>query len=132
MAASLSERVSTDIPGLDEILSGGLIPERSYMIRGQAGSGKTILSLHFLQRGVEAGETSLFINLEEDVRDLKANAAALGFDTDAIEFLDLSPGADVFTEEQSYEVFAPEEVESEPLTDRIVEGVTATASSSTR
>jgi len=125
MAASLSERVSTGIPGLDEILSGGLIPERSYMIRGQAGSGKTILSLHFLQRGVEAGETSLFINLEEDVRDLKANAAALGFDTDAIEFLDLSPGADVFTEEQSYEVFAPSEVESEPLTEQIVDGVTA-------
>ncbi|OYR46194.1 ATPase domain-containing protein [Halorubrum sp. Eb13] len=125
MSESLPERVSTGIPGLDEILSGGLIPDRSYMIRGQAGSGKTILSLHFLQRGVDEGETSLFINLEEDIRDLESNAAALGFDTDAIEFLDLSPGADVFTEEQSYEVFAPSEVESEPLTEQIVDGVTA-------
>ena len=124
MSESLPERVSTGITGLDEILSGGLVPERSYMVRGRAGSGKTILSLHFLQRGVEEGETSLFINLEEDARDLKANAAALGFDTAGIEFLDLSPTADVFTEDQSYEVFAPEEVESEPLTDRIVEGVT--------
>ncbi|MFC7325313.1 ATPase domain-containing protein [Halorubrum rutilum] len=125
MPEPLPERLSTGIAGLDEVLSGGLIPERSYMIRGQAGSGKTILSLHFLQRGVDEGETSLFVNLEEDARDLKANAAALGFDTDAIEFLDLSPSADVFTEEQSYEVFAPSEVESEPLTERIVEGVTA-------
>jgi circadian clock protein KaiC len=125
MSEPLPERLSTGVAGLDEVLSGGLIPARSYMVRGQAGSGKTILSLHFLQRGVDEGETSLFINLEEDVRDLTANAAALGFDTEAIEFLDLSPGADVFTEEQSYEVFAPEEVESEPLTDRIVEGVTA-------
>ncbi|MFC7188338.1 ATPase domain-containing protein [Halorubrum yunnanense] len=124
MSESLPERMSTGIAGLDEILSGGLVPERSYMVRGQAGSGKTILSLHFLQQGVHEGETSLFINLEEDARDLKANAAALGFDTDAIDFLDLSPSADVFTEDQSYEVFAPEEVESEPLTDRIVEGVT--------
>ncbi|QKY17528.1 ATPase domain-containing protein [Halorubrum sp. CBA1229] len=124
MSESLPDRVSTGIAGLDEILSGGLVPERSYMVRGRAGSGKTILSLHFLQRGVEEGETSLFINLEEDARDLKANAAALGFDTEGIEFLDLSPSADVFTEDQSYEVFAPEEVESEPLTDRIVEGVT--------
>jgi circadian clock protein KaiC len=125
MAVSLPERASTGVAGLDEILSGGLLPERSYMVRGQAGTGKTILSLHFLQRGVEEGETSLFVNLEEDVRDLAANAAALGFDTEAIEFLDLSPGADAFTEDRSYEVFAPSEVEGETLTDRIVEGVTA-------
>jgi len=95
------------------------------MVRGQAGSGKTILSFHFLQQGVDEGETVLFINLEEDLRDLKANAAALGFDTDAIEFLDLSPSADVFVEDDSYEVFAPAEVEREPLTDKIVAGVTA-------
>ncbi|GAB3697195.1 ATPase domain-containing protein [Halorubrum pallidum] len=126
MAPSLSDRLSTGIAGLDEILSGGLIPERSYMIRGQAGSGKTILSLHFLTAGLDAGETGLFINLEEDVSDLKANAESLGFDTSAIEVLDLSPSADVFTDDQSYEVFAPEEVEREPLTDEIVEGVTET------
>ncbi|TKX78348.1 recombinase RecA [Halorubrum sp. SD626R] len=125
MTPSLSDRLSTGIAGLDEILSGGLIPERSYMVRGRAGSGKTILSLHFLTAGLDAGETGLFINLEEDVSDLKANAESLGFDTDAIEFLDLSPSADVFTDDQSYEVFAPEEVEREPLTDAIVEGVTA-------
>ena len=111
MTPSPSDRLSTGIVGLDEVLSGGLIPERSYMVRGQAGSGKTILSLHFLAAGLDAGETGLFINLEEDVSDLKANAESLGFDTSAIEFLDLSPGADVFTEDQSYEVFAPEAVE---------------------
>ncbi|MYL17325.1 AAA family ATPase [Halorubrum terrestre] len=125
MTPPLSERASTGVAGLDEVLSGGFVPTRSYMIRGQAGSGKTILSFHFLQQGIAEGETALFINLEEDVRDLKANAAALGFDTDAIEFLDLSPSADAFVEDESYEVFAPSEVEREPLTDRIVEGVTA-------
>jgi len=78
---------------------------------GKAGSGKTILSLHVLATGLDADETGLFINLEVNVDDLKANAASLGFDTSAIEFLDLSPGADVFTEDQSYEVFAPEAVE---------------------
>ncbi|MFD1569343.1 ATPase domain-containing protein [Halorubrum laminariae] len=123
MTPSLSDRLSTGVTGLDEVLSGGLIPERSYMVRGRAGSGKTILSLHFLEAGLDAGETGLFINLEEDVDDLKANAESLGFDTDAIEFLDLSPSADVFTDDQSYEVFAPEEVEREPLTEQIVEGV---------
>ncbi|MFW6000066.1 MAG: ATPase domain-containing protein [Halorubrum sp.] len=120
-----SERASTGIAGLDEVLSGGLIATRSYMVRGQAGSGKTILSFHFLQQGIAEGETALFINLEEDLRDLKPNAASLGFDTDAIEFLDLSPGADAFVEDEPYEVFEPAEVEGEDLTDRIVEGVTA-------
>ncbi|WP_435093218.1 ATPase domain-containing protein [Halorubrum sp. N11] len=125
MKPSLSDRISTGVTGLDEILSGGFVPHRSYMVRGQAGSGKTILGFHFLQQGIDEGETALFINLEEDLDDLKANAAAFGFDTDAIEFLDLSTSADEFTEDQSYEVFSTAEVEQEPLTDRIVEGVTA-------
>lgn len=135
MPDSLPERLSTGVAGLDEVLSGELIPERSYMVRGRAGSGKTILSLHFLQRGVERGETSLFVNLEEDVRDLTANAAALGFDTDAIDFLDLSPSADVFTEGRSYEVFAPEESRagrSPTGSWRASPPSTRTASSSTR
>ncbi|SMO51495.1 ATPase domain-containing protein [Halorubrum cibi] len=123
MSPALSERLSTGVVGLDEILAGGLVPERSYMISGRAGSGKTILGLHFLAEGVERGERVLFINLEEDIEDLKANAEALGFDTDAIDFLDLSPNADVFTEGRSYEVFAPSEVERESLTERIVDGV---------
>lgn len=125
MPSTLSERVSTGVPGLDEILTGGLVSDRSYMVRGRAGSGKTILCLQFLDEGVENGETGLFINLEEDLGDLRANAAAFGFDTDAMEFLDLSPGANAFTEDRSYEVFEPSEVEQEPLTERIVEGVTA-------
>jgi circadian clock protein KaiC len=94
------------------------------MLRGHAGSGKTILGFHFLDAGVAAGETGLFVNLEEDLGDLKSNADALGFDTDTIEFLDLSPTADVFTQEQSYDVFAASEVEQAPLTEKIVDGVT--------
>jgi len=123
MPPTLPERVSTGIDGLDEILHGGLIADRGYMLRGRAGSGKTILGLHLLQQGVEEGETGLFVNLEEDLDDLRANAAALGFDTDAIEFLDLSPTADVFTGDRSYDVFEASEVEQEPLTEEIVEAV---------
>ena len=124
MSSALSDRLSTGIDGLDEILHGGLIPERSYMLRGPAGSGKTILGLHVLEQGLRADETGLFINLEEDLDDLKANAGALSFDTDAIEFLDLSPTADVFTDDQSYEVFEAAEVEQDPLSEEIVETVT--------
>jgi len=94
------------------------------MFRGQAGSGKTILGFHILEAGIEDGETGLFINLEEDIDELKKNAASLGFDTDAIEFLDLSPTADVFTQNQSYDVFEASEVEKEPVSEEIVDAVT--------
>jgi len=124
MSSGLSDRLSTGIDGLDEILHGGLIPERSYMLRGPAGSGKTILGLHVLEQGLREDETGLFINLEEDLDDLKANAGALGFDTDAIELLDLSPTADVFTDDQSYEVFEAADVEQDSLSEEIVETVT--------
>mgnify|MGYP000268302428 FL=1 len=119
---SISRR-STGLQGLDEILHGGFVAERNYMIRGPAGSGKTILGFHFLEAGVENDETALFINLEEDLDDLRTNAAALGFDTDAVEFLDLSPTAEAFTEEDSYDVFGASEVEQEPLTAEIVDAV---------
>jgi len=123
MSRELTERLSTGVGGLDEILHEGFIPRRSYMLRGRAGSGKTILGFHFLEAGIDNGETALFINLEEDLDDLRANARALGFDTDAVEFLDLSPTAEVFTEDQSYEVFSESEVEQAPLTEKITETV---------
>jgi circadian clock protein KaiC len=126
MSTSPAPRISTGIDGLDEVLHGGLVAERSYMVRGPAGAGKTILGFHYLDRGVEVGDTCLFVNLEESVEDLVANVESLGFDTDAVEFLDLSPGADVFTEDRSYEVFEPAEVEREPLTDAIVGAVEET------
>jgi circadian clock protein KaiC len=124
MTSAQFDRLSTGIGGLNEILQGGLIPERSYMLRGRAGSGKTLLGLHVLQEGIRQDETALFVNLEEDLNDLKANATAFGFDTEAIDFLDLSPTADVFTEDQSYEVFEASEVEQDPLTGKIVDTIT--------
>jgi len=121
--SAVDERVSTGIDGLDKILHGGLIADRNYMIRGPPGAGKTILAFHFLTAGVAADETVLFINLEEDIDDLKANAASLGIDTENIDFLDLSPSADVFTGDESYDVFPASEVEQEPLTDKIIDRV---------
>jgi circadian clock protein KaiC len=120
---SADERLSTGVDGLDRILRGGLIGQRGYMLRGPPGAGKTILAFHFLAAGAAAGETSLFVNLEEDLDDLRENAERLGFDTDRIDFLDRSPGATVFTQDDSYDVFTAAEVEQEPLTEDIVERV---------
>lgn len=118
-----ADRMSTGIGGLDSVLQGGLLPERSYMLRGGPGSGKTVVGFHFLTEGVERGESTLFVNFEEPTDRIRENAASLGFDVDGVEFLDLSPGADVFTEDRTYGVFAADEVEAGEVTGQIVDAV---------
>jgi len=117
------DRLSTGVPGFDEVLHGGLIPGRAYLVRGQSGTGKTILGLHFLSSGAEAGEKSLYITLGEPAEQIRMNAEAVGFDLKGIAFLDLSPTSQFFTEIQTYDIFSPAEVEREPTTQRIIEQV---------
>ncbi len=123
--AVTDRRLSTGVDGLDSVLQGGLIPGRSYLVRGDPGTGKTILGCHFLLEGVRQAETTLFINLEESAEDIKQNATALDFDLDAVEFLDLSPSADVFFEDKSYTVFEASDVEREPFAESVTDAVEA-------
>src|SRR5579859_1322074 len=87
------KRVSTGVTGLNEILYGGLIQKRAYLVRGGPGCGKTTLGLHFLTEGTAKGECSLLITLGEPETELQANAQMLGFDLTQVHFLDLSPNA---------------------------------------
>lgn len=123
MTESNTQRLSTGVDGLDEILHGGLIPGRNYLVRGEPGTGKTILGFHYLAAGVENGETSLYVNLEEQTEDIHENAASVGVDLDGIEFLDMSPDSAFFAEGRSYDVFSADEVERDSFTDAIVDRV---------
>lgn len=116
-----TDLVSTGIGGLDEILQGGLVARRSYLVRGGPGAGKTIFGFHFVT--AEGGEPALWITMGEPPKQLKANAAALGFDLSSVHFLDLSPGPEFFAQVEAYDIFAPAEVEREPTTQQIVEVV---------
>ncbi|MBD2022454.1 AAA family ATPase [Leptolyngbya sp. FACHB-36] len=117
------DRLSSGVPGLDEVLHGGLIPRQAYLVRGGPGVGKTTLGLEFLAAGAARGEKTLFIVLGEAEAQVRANGDRLGFDTQAIAFLDLSPSSNFFTEVEAYDIFSPAEVEREPTTQRIVEQV---------
>ncbi len=123
--AILPERISTGVSGLEEILGGGFIPQGAYLVRGAPGSGKTMLGLHFLTAGTQKGEQCLFITLGETEQQIRKNAASLGFDLQGVSFLDLSPSPEFFTEDQSYDIFHPAEVEREPITRKIIEQVVA-------
>ncbi|HEY9880863.1 MAG TPA: ATPase domain-containing protein, partial [Leptolyngbyaceae cyanobacterium] len=59
----MSNRLSTGILGLNEVLCGGYVPGRAYLVRGGPGTGKTTLGMHFLAAGAANGESVLFITL---------------------------------------------------------------------
>ncbi len=65
MTDDISMRLSTGIAGLDEILGGGLVPARAYLLRGGPGAGKTTIGLHFLTCGDPRVEKPLFITMGE-------------------------------------------------------------------
>ncbi|WP_267641954.1 ATPase domain-containing protein [Haloarchaeobius amylolyticus] len=113
------ERCSTGVPGLDQVLHGGFVPGRSYMVSGRPGTGKTILGMHFL---LEDPENALYVAFEEREKDIRANAAALGFDLGDVTILDLSPDAESFQSRMHYDVFEPPDVE-EDITQHVVEAV---------
>jgi circadian clock protein KaiC len=55
----------TNIAGLDDVLGGGLLRNRLYLIEGNPGTGKTTMALQFLLAGARNGETGLYITLSE-------------------------------------------------------------------
>ncbi|MFW6071802.1 MAG: ATPase domain-containing protein, partial [Candidatus Bipolaricaulota bacterium] len=123
MSETAQQKVLTGVDGLDEILHGGLILHRTYLIRGEAGTGKTILGLNYLIQGVKEDEESLFITFSETEEQIVQNGKSLGLDPEGVHFLDLSPGSEKFTEEESYDVFHPSEVDKEPIMKKIKETV---------
>lgn len=71
----------TGIQGLDEVTEGGLPRGRPTLVCGGAGSGKTLLSMEFLIRGItEFDEPGVLLAFEETAEDLAVNVASLGFD----------------------------------------------------
>jgi circadian clock protein KaiC len=116
-------RLSTGVSGLDEVLHGGLLAGRTYLVRGGPGTGKTMLGLHFLTAGAARGERTLFITVEESTEQIRKDACSLGFDLEGIRFVDLTPGSEFFTKAQSYDIFTPAEVEREPTTRMIVKEI---------
>jgi circadian clock protein KaiC len=79
------EKCPTGIAGLDEITEGGLPRGRPTLVCGGAGSGKTLLSMEFLVRGItQFNEPGVFMAFEETAEDLAKNVASLGFDVNGL------------------------------------------------
>jgi len=79
-------KTPTGITGLDEITEGGLPKGRPTLICGDAGCGKTLMSIEFIVRGaIEFDEPGVFMAFEEKADELAMNVASLGFDLDKLQ-----------------------------------------------
>ncbi len=101
MSGAREGRMSTGIEGLDEMLRGGLIVGRPYVVSGTTGSGKTTLGIQFLHQGVKAGERSLLVAVDEPPTEIRENFRALGWDVGKIRILDVHPAAKAFSKRVS-------------------------------
>lgn len=117
------QRLSTGITGLDVILGGGYESGCSHLVTGRAGTGKTILGLHFLMAGVKNNETSLLISLQDTEPQLRTRAARIGLDISNVHILDLSPPQEFFSQAAGYDIFSPAEVERGPTSRRVIESL---------
>jgi KaiC domain protein len=79
----VAARVSSGVPGLDEMLGGGFPPGHVVLVTGLPGTGKTCLGLQFLLAGAAAGEKGIFLSLEEDVPRLLETARQFRWPVDA-------------------------------------------------
>ncbi len=80
------ERVKTGIPGLDELLEGGIPKGNVVLLTGPAGSGKTIFGLQFIVKGAELyGERGVYVSFEQNKKDIVEQAMLFGWDLEKLE-----------------------------------------------
>jgi circadian clock protein KaiC len=76
----------TGITGLDELTGGGIPKGRPTLICGEAGCGKTLVSLEFIVRGaLDYNEPGVFMAFEEKAEELAVNVSSLGFDLEQLQ-----------------------------------------------
>lgn len=124
-APSSRPLISTGVPGLDDVLGGGLAPSRLYLIEGTPGSGKTTLALQFLLDGVRNGEPVLYVTLSESETELQGVAASHGWDLRGVQMRELLPSAESLQPDEQYTMFHPSEVELGATSQRIIADVEA-------
>jgi circadian clock protein KaiC len=115
--------LSTGVPGLDDVLNGGLTSDRLYLVEGEPGTGKTTLALQFLKEGLRRGDSTLYITLAETAVELRSVAQSHGWSMDGIHIEEIVPDEKALDPDQQYTIFHPSEIELGTTTQRILAAV---------
>ncbi len=108
---NLATRCSTGVPGLDDVLKGGLPCHNLYLLQGKPGTGKTTLSMQFLMEGTRLGERTLYITFSETTSELNMVAASHDWDLDGIHILEISAISEQLGRDNKNTLFHTSEVE---------------------
>jgi circadian clock protein KaiC len=103
---------STGIPGLDDVLCGGLPRHRVYLLQGDPGVGKTTAALQFLRAGAAQGERALYVTLSETAEELHAVARSHDWTLTGVDIYEMSAAETVaMRNEEENTLYVPAEVE---------------------
>jgi circadian clock protein KaiC len=79
-ASDPTGRVTSGIPGLDDLLNGGYLVGSTTLVVGLTGTGKSIMGLHYITEGARHGQRGLMLSLDEPVAQILRNAKNVGLD----------------------------------------------------
>lgn len=113
---------ATGVPGLDDILGGGLSVGNAFLIEGSPGAGKTTIALRFLLEGATAGEQGLYITLSETAEELRNGAASHGWTIPPnVEVFELVPPESLLDPDQQQSLLYSSDLELGETTTKVFE-----------
>ncbi|MGG5887584.1 ATPase domain-containing protein [Falsiroseomonas sp. HC035] len=117
-------KAPTGIPGLDDVLHGGLTRGRLFLLEGSPGTGKTTIALRFLMEGAVRGERGLYVTLSESEDELRDGAASHGWVLEApIEVMELVPPESLLDADQQQSLLYSSDLELGETTRQVFEAI---------
>jgi circadian clock protein KaiC len=101
----------TSIVGLDDVLRGGFVRRRLYLVQGVPGCGKTTLALQFLRAAAHRNEPVMYVTLSETAEELTGVAESHGWSLDGISVHELASTVDAIEPHEQSTMFHASEVE---------------------
>ena len=110
------DRIQTGIPGLDEILNGGIPRRNVVLLSGGPGTGKSIFGYQYLYNGLIRGQSGVLVALEEHPVQVRLSMAQFGWNVTVYEEKSRFALVDAFTagigeaaKREKYVVKAPDD-----------------------
>ncbi len=77
----MAERCPTGVGGLDDLLEGGFPRDRTILVSGTCGTGKSTFGTQFISNGItKHNENGILVSLEQDPKEMKKDMIQFGFD----------------------------------------------------